>query len=194
MRMIGWNALRVESRSAGVGQNRGEVVRRWLVADLSVRLSRDKAEVCDIVRLAGCEGLLEDGLGEQMMELKSMLRSGVIERDRYLGLPILRARIPECQEHRLEQRTPLVTPLELLRNDVETPSLLPETINQVGHGATRPQHGEVLVENGLAGPSGVATLRVREQQPVTELLRLLCGNHVVALMSKVRDGDQDERR
>jgi hypothetical protein len=52
---------------------------RQLVADLPVGLSSNKSQVGDVVRFSPRVGRLEHGLRKDMMELESVLGSGMVE-------------------------------------------------------------------------------------------------------------------
>jgi len=64
---------------------------RCFVADLPVGLARDEAHIGNIVRLAACVTVLEHRLWEDMMELKPMLCSRMVNGDGNLRTPILGA-------------------------------------------------------------------------------------------------------
>jgi hypothetical protein len=79
---LGGNALRVERPVPGLGDERGKVLRWSLIANGTVRLATDEGEIGNVIGFPSCLGALEDGLREDVVELKAMLCPGMVEGDR----------------------------------------------------------------------------------------------------------------
>jgi hypothetical protein len=156
-----WYALRAEGRFAGLLDQGRKIRARWLVADRTVRLSTDEGEVGDVVRFARGVGMLEHGLGEDVMKLQPVLSARVIQGNRKIRTPVLGPAGSEGKEHGLEQSAPLVVPFQLRRCDVQAPDLEPYAVDQFLCATTIAEGRKILVEDGFARPPGEAPLGVR---------------------------------
>jgi len=78
----GGDALGLESFLANFRKKLRKVFRWRLVTNCPIRFSSDEAEIGYVVCFSRCVGALQDCLWEDVMELQTMLRTRVIERDR----------------------------------------------------------------------------------------------------------------
>src|SRR5262245_8224084 len=97
----------------------------------------------------------------------------MIESNSQIRTPIPRSGRPECEEHGLENSSALLTAFEYIRCYVEAAYLQAKPVQHFGCATALPECREVLIEKGLTRPARIAALRVREQRPVSQLLRLI---------------------
>src|SRR4051812_20031655 len=101
-RWVSWNALGLKCSGSRFLDHRWKILARRFVADLSVGLACDEAQIGDIVRISACVAVLELGLGKDMMKLEPMLRARMVKRDSNLRPPVLGAARTKREEHGLE--------------------------------------------------------------------------------------------
>jgi hypothetical protein len=125
----GGDALCSKSICVSLFNKTWEVLSRRLVTDRTIRLAANESEVGDVISLAWLVCAFENGLGKDVVELKLMMRAGMIVRDNKMRAPILRTVGAKREEHSFEKGATLVTSFQFFRYNIETSDLLSQSLD-----------------------------------------------------------------
>src|SRR5690606_28864638 len=116
-----------------------------------------------------------------MVELQSMLAAFMVQRNRQIRVPVPGAGCMKCEEHRLEHRATLISPLQFLRTDIQPADLKLKTLDELFSATALTKRCQILVENRLAGAPRVTPFGIGHKNPIAKPIRLCHFKMIVTL-------------